>query len=74
MLSLHRSPRAHVSYNTTRGLVLKLGGFSHKLPELLKRAVSRIGALRADAISAERFEIYREQQALDYANFWKGQP
>ncbi|KAJ1627488.1 hypothetical protein T492DRAFT_842347 [Pavlovales sp. CCMP2436] len=55
-------------YNTTRGLVLKVGGYSHKLGELLS-AQLKVGGRLLDKIASLRGEA-----TLDYANFWRGQP
>lgn len=54
--------------------MLKLGGYSHKLPTLLSAILAKLASLRGRGVRPERFEIYRQQQALDYNNFWRGQP
>jgi len=57
--------------SSNSGLTLMFGGYSHKLPELLKRVVSK---LRNPDLLKDRFGIHRDIMKRTYANFFKEQP
>jgi len=53
------------------GLTILFGGYSHKLPALLQRVVSK---LAAPDLAPERFAIQRDNVRRGYANFFKEAP
>ena len=59
-----------VMYNTATGFRICLDGYSHKLPVLLERLLTKIAQ---PVLEESVFELQRELQRKEYANFFRGQ-
>jgi len=57
--------------NVSTGLRLSVSGYSHKLPVLLSKVLSRMASAE---LAPERFEVQRDVAVRDYMNFFKEQP
>lgn len=62
---------SHSISMSKKGMVVKVAGYTHKLPLLLYRVVERVKALRVDP---GNFSRLRELLARKYANFARNQP